>query len=172
MPVTQIHVTPSTVTQGQVLILRGLPGSGKTSFIAQHLPEVPATNIFSADSFFLDAWGRYCFDVTKLKEAHAQCLRKYTAALLFGGDFLVVDNTNTRGVEVAPYYALGEAMGFQVTLITFPWGDDPEVYARRNVHGVLEGTIGAMQTTLRNEKLPPWWRHMRSEEWVNERKTP
>jgi len=49
-------------------IVRGLPGSGKSTF-AQTL-ECP---VFEADMFFVNSQGVYNFDFTRIKDAHAWC---------------------------------------------------------------------------------------------------
>ena len=49
-------------------IVRGLPGSGKSTF-AQTL-NCP---VFEADMFFVNSQGVYNFDFTRIKDAHAWC---------------------------------------------------------------------------------------------------
>jgi len=136
----------------KVLILRGLPGSGKTTF-ARNL--TVASTIVSADDYYM-VDGVYKFDAGKIQQAHNQCLRRYTTYLSSllaqpGPMMLVVDNTNTTAVEIAPYYRLAQAFGWQVEIHLFDC--DVATSVRRNVHGVPESVIYKMAANLQ-EKLP------------------
>ena len=60
-------------------IIRGLPGSGKST-LAHSL--VGDGNYFEADMYFTDPkTGKYNFDHTKLREAHAWCLDRVQEAM-------------------------------------------------------------------------------------------
>lgn len=64
----------------------------------------------------------YRFDPAKLPEAHAQCLKKFirTAQGNTGGalgDVIIVDNTNSTVAEIAPYYAIAEAYGYDTRIL-------------------------------------------------------
>jgi tRNA uridine 5-carbamoylmethylation protein Kti12 len=56
------------MTNKILYIVRGIPGSGKTTF-AKSL-NCP---VFEADMFFVNSQGIYNFDYTKIKDAHAWC---------------------------------------------------------------------------------------------------
>ena len=58
--------------EGDLILLRGLPGSGKTTLanIILQLPSNFNPEILSADDFFEGEDGEYNFDSTKIKEAH------------------------------------------------------------------------------------------------------
>jgi len=53
---------------GVLFLVRGLPGSGKTSFASAIWNDYA---VCEADKFFYDKEGNYNFDGSKLKEAHA-----------------------------------------------------------------------------------------------------
>ena len=66
------------------IILRGNIGVGKSTF-ARDLVEVAKYNfrpiqICSADHFFYDARGNYCFEGHKIHEAHDQCFKHFVEA--------------------------------------------------------------------------------------------
>lgn len=85
-------------------IVRGLPGSGKTT-----LAHSIAQRVYSADDYFTDARGNYNFDASKLGVAHAQCMEgvKYALANWSPGfDRIAVANTFTTHKELAPYLEL------------------------------------------------------------------
>lgn len=142
----------------KVSILRGIPGSGKSHLAGR----IKATTIVSADDFFTDFQGAYNFNPARLGEAHSACLRDYLLALERAKIYnrpchIVVDNTNIRAVEVAPYAALALAFGAELKVITLrtPYG----IAACRNVHSVPERTIIAMFSRLADEdkNFPPHW---------------
>ncbi len=143
----------------RVLILSGVSGSGKSSYIASLVgQEKGKLFVCSADSFF-NKEGGYKFDPSKLGEAHGQCLRDFIEATAFSDEdndqIVVVDNTNTTTEEIAPYYAIAQAYGFSVELVTLEC--DPEVAFKRNQHGVSLAGISAMAERIRNRKVPPFW---------------
>lgn len=85
-----------------LLIVRGLPGSGKSMF-AQSTGRAH----FEADMFFVSKVnGQYYFDPKEIGEAHAWCLKSVSEALASGSD-VVVSNTFTRVWEMLPYINLG-----------------------------------------------------------------
>ena len=67
-----------------VVILRGLPGSGKSVVgrqLAAAAPEGKQCVVCGADFYFTTPSGEYNFDATQLPQAHAQSLLKFVAAL-------------------------------------------------------------------------------------------
>lgn len=142
----------------KVIILRGIPGAGKSTWIEKNIRI--DHRVVSADHHFVDPeTGGYKFDPTQLGVAHARCLRKFVQHLedLPQSWTVVVDNTNTTAVEISPYYALAEAFRCDVEIVTLHC--DPDVAARRNVHGVPGSTVYPMDRRLRAEVLPPRWRN-------------
>jgi len=59
-----------------MFLLRGLPGSGKSTLVGQLGRVYPESVRCSADDFFLSSQGGYHFDRNLLKEAHADCQQK------------------------------------------------------------------------------------------------
>ena len=144
----------------KVVILSGVPGSGKSTYAKGLLTKHPSAVICSADNYFIDKDGDYHFDPSRLSDAHAMCLRRYTSTLLYrAGDpveVVIVDNTNTTALELAPYVALANAYKIPTYLITVEC--DPEVAFKRNVHGVSLEAIKRMTQNLKDRKIPPFWK--------------
>ncbi len=69
---------------------------------------------------------------------------------------VVVDNTNTTTEEIAPYYAVARAYGYDVELVTLLV--DVETAAARNAHGVPMRNIEAMHRRLDQRELPRFWK--------------
>jgi hypothetical protein len=94
----------------KVLILRGIPGCGKTHWaIEKHTPK--GRKICSADHFFIDdRTGDYNFDLALLGQAHSACLGNFIEGLYNSLiDVLIVDNTNIHIWEWQNYYKLAIA---------------------------------------------------------------
>jgi predicted kinase len=67
---------------------------------------------------------------------------------------VVCNNTNTKGYEIAPYYRIAEAYGYDVEII---WViRSPAACKASNEHGVPDNVIDAMISGV--ESLPPWWK--------------
>jgi predicted kinase len=138
----------------KAVILVGVSGSGKSTFASR---EYPSAVTVSADHYFM-VDGEYRFDVSKLGEAHGACLRAFVEAAISGVGRIVVDNTNTTLVELAPYISLAKAYGYGVEVVRVRC--PVSVAAARNTHGVPEGAIRAMDariTAMMDAGLPPFW---------------
>lgn len=157
---------PSSFTK-KVFIMRGLPGSGKSHYVKNNLPElksevidlnwdIPVTlrAVVSADHFFENEKGEYNFNPSLLPEAHRACLKSFLDHLQNRVQEVVVDNTNTQLWEMSPYVALGEAFGYEVKILHIRV--DIETSVSRNTHGVPRRVIGEMWK--RWEKPLPWWK--------------
>lgn len=103
-----------------VIIMQGVSGSGKSTYArnVQRSRNASAETcwIVSADDYFVDSEGRYNFDPSKLGEAHATCFARVLDLLRMAGDVdparsmcIIVDNTNSTAIEIAPYMAAAAA---------------------------------------------------------------
>lgn len=140
----------------KVFILRGLPGSGKSTE-ANRLETQNNAIIVSADHSMIDEMGVYKFDPTKIGLAHATCMRNFinnVAGNLHFGKDVVVDNTNTTAVEIAPYIAVANAFGWQYEIKLIEC--DPEIAFSRQTHGVPRKTFDHMERNLK-VPLPGYW---------------
>ncbi len=137
-------------------IMRGLPGSGKST-IARSLrspisPRSPfRPTICSADAYMLDERGHYCFDAGLLPEAHANCKRDAEVATNYGRD-VVVDNTNIQRWMFQPYLELAEREDYAVVVVdVYDGGLSDEALALRNVHGCPQETIARMRARYEHD---------------------
>lgn len=134
-----------------VKVMRGVPGSGKSTWVKQNIHNAV---ICSADEYFMTPQGEYRFDASKLGAAHNWCLRSFIDELQKPhGRTVVVDNTNVKVFEIAPYYRVAEALGHAVEII---WIHCPPITAfQRGLHGVPLQKVYDM--ALGFDPLPPWW---------------
>jgi predicted kinase len=152
---------------GAVVVLSGVSGSGKSSFVSSFTSKAEENNIrwqkFSADDFFYNADGEYKFDPRYLGQAHQRCLREFAEAAQQGynpykkeeRDFLLVDNTNTTALEIAPYAALSGAYNRPLILVTFVC--DPFVAAERNKGRAPLSVVFEQDQRLRAREIPGFW---------------
>ena len=129
---------------GKVLVLlRGLPGSGKSSFANLIWSSFV---ICEADQFFYDAEGNYNFDPSKLKEAHKYCRDKVESFMLDNEKNpqfypeIIVSNTFTREWEMEEYFKLANKYGYKVVSLIIE-----NRHNGKNIHGVPDDKIQIMK---------------------------
>jgi len=87
----------------RLILVRGLPGSGKST-TAQNISDEYGYIHLEADMYF-EKDGEYVFDLNKLEEAHEWCLNQTKSYLRSGFD-VIVSNTFTQSWELKPYIEL------------------------------------------------------------------
>ena len=92
----------------ELFLLRGLPGSGKST-LAKSLGGMH----IEADMYFMYE-GKYDFDATKIKDAHAWCQNAAKVWMTSEVPKIVVSNTFTQEWEMQPYYDLAKEHGYTV----------------------------------------------------------
>ncbi|XP_063362656.1 uncharacterized protein LOC134651475 [Cydia amplana] len=130
-----------------LILMRGLPGSGKSS-LARQLVETmcPGMNyksfIFSTDDFFMHR-GRYEFQKYMLPEAHLWNQNKVQEAIGRGLSPIFVDNTNVEIRHMEPYVRAGLRGGYIIEVLepNTPWAKKVGHLARKNSHDVNISTL-------------------------------
>lgn len=149
----------------KVIIMRGLPGSGKSTYLRKLDEASERINIVcSADSYpgLYDEDNNINFAL--LSDAHDFCFAKFAQACgnVANGsiepEFIAVDNTNTQLFEMAPYRMLARCMKLPVEFVTMQHQEsDIEKLIARNTHNVPGQTLWRMYSNW--AALPTFWEH-------------
>ena len=120
-------------------IVRGLPGSGKSTF-AKSLGGIH----FEADQFFM-VDGEYKFDGSKIKDAHKWCQNEVNTAMILNhttnlNNVIVVSNTFTQEWEMQPYLDMAKDWGYTVFSVIVE-----NRHGGVNVHGVPDEKLEIMK---------------------------
>jgi predicted kinase len=128
--------------QGDLILLRGLPGSGKSTFGSTilQLPNNNPQEVLSADDFFVNNEGEYIFDSTKLKEAHNFCQFRCSERMRQGIARIVVANTFTEEWEMEEYFKMAERYNYRVHTIIVE-----NRHGNESIHGVPEDNFKKMK---------------------------
>ncbi len=161
----------------RVIILQGTSGSGKSTWARRQKDAV----ICSADDNLIDPDGSYRFTPERQAEGHKLCLRKFTTLLMASAqavadrqnylwsvrlpldtpdwkekaEILIVDNTNTRSLYMAPYVALAQAFQCQVEILSFR--APVEVCVARNNGRAPLNVVKEMVEAIDHFTMPPLW---------------
>jgi predicted kinase len=148
--VRRARMTRKTAASKKMIMMRGVPGSGK-SYLAEQLAQIAGQTgsvvLYSTDEFFM-VDGRYQFDPSKLGKYHMQNIERAAKAAENGVDTIIIDNTNIRHWEMRAYAQIADKNGYEVEFVesNSPWAKDAVECARRNRHGVpLDKIIQMLQ---------------------------
>lgn len=128
---------------GILFLVRGLPGSGKSSF-ATHIWNEYA--VCEADKFFYDKEGNYNFDPTKLKQAHEWCRNEVETRMKdhqINEQYypeIAVSNTFTQEWEMEEYFKLAEKYNYKVVSLIIE-----NRHGSKNLHGVPDDKVEIMR---------------------------
>ena len=117
----------------ELFLLRGLPGSGKST-----LAESIGGMHMEADKYFMYE-GKYEFDASKLKEAHAWCQNAVKVWMTNSVPKIVVSNTFTQTWEMDYYFELAKEHGYRVYSLVVE-----NRHGGENVHNVPKEKIEEM----------------------------
>ena len=122
-----------------LILIRGLPGSGKTSF-AKIISEGGKYPVFEIDDYFTDEQGYYSFRFEENHLAYKQCLEKVEAAMHSDCTKIIVANTFTMEWEIEPYLRLGSKHSYKTHVMVME-----NRHGNSNVHSIPEEQIQRMR---------------------------
>jgi predicted kinase len=116
-----------------LVLLRGLPGSGKST-----VAELITNRNVAAD----DYPGLYTeegFQPSLLGRAHDWCREIVETWMHYGEELIAVHNTFTTEKEMAPYYFIAEAFGYRIVSLVVE-----NRHGNKSIHGVPDETMKKM----------------------------
>jgi predicted kinase len=117
-----------------IIICRGIPGAGKSTF-AHTLSKA----VCCADDYFANGDEYRWFD-DKIDIAHAWCERKCERFMKIGISKIVVANTSTTQKEMQPYFNLAKQYGYKTFSIIVE-----NRHGNKSVHNVPEESLQKMR---------------------------
>lgn len=126
----------------KLILIRGVSGSGKTTYAKKLMKEDPTLSHYEADMFFYGDDDYYHFDPRQLKDAHSWC-QGSTEKDLKNGKSVIVSNTFTQKWELQPYIEMANKYGAQV-IIKKMTGN------YKNIHGVPDDIVERMKDRWEN----------------------
>lgn len=121
-----------------LILLRGLPGSGKTT-LASVLSEGGKYPVFSIDDYFTDKKGSYHFVHTENHLAYHQCEQRTMEAMKAGVEKIFVANTFTIDWELEPYFKMASELNYTLFVVTVE-----NYHGSGNVHMIPDEQIRKM----------------------------
>ena len=119
-----------------LILIRGVSGSGKTTYARKLLQQHDNLVHLEADMYFYND-NQYIFNSSKLKQAHSWCLSNTTQCLK-DGKSVVVSNTFTQKWEIQPYLDVAKLYNVDINIMK-------AIGCYNNVHGVCPETVRRMQ---------------------------
>lgn len=121
-------------------IIRGLPGSGKTTLAKTF------GRYFEADHYFEDGFGGYHWRPRELADAHLACARNCEACMRNGLSPVTVSNTFITLASMHEYEDMAKRYGYTVEVHDlFDAGLTDMQLCHRNAHAVPLATIERMR---------------------------
>lgn len=124
----------------KLILMRGLPGSGKSS-LAQSLDGL----VLSTDDFFTKK-GVYKFNIRAVGIAHGWNQKRAQKAMESGEELVIIDNTNIQAKEMKPYARMAKEFGYEIEIMeaNTPHQFDVDKLAQYNKHNVPKDKIQEM----------------------------
>ncbi|MBS1646347.1 MAG: AAA family ATPase [Bacteroidetes bacterium] len=122
-----------------LILLRGLPGSGKTT-LSKILSEQGTYPCYSIDDFFTEKEsGVYTFFFDKNHLAYKQCEEQTKESMLKKEEKIIVHNTFTLEWELEPYFKMAAQYQYQIFVLTVE-----NRHGGKNTHQISDEQIQKM----------------------------
>jgi len=118
-----------------IIIIRGLPGSGKSS-----LAKLFNTKAICCADDFITHNGIYSWKPETVHISHKWCQRKCERFMKIGAKLIIIANTNTTEKELKPYFNLADEFDYKIYSLILE-----NRHGGVNVHDVPEETLIKMK---------------------------
>ena len=122
-----------------LIILRGLPGAGKTT-LAKLLSENNKWPRFSIDSYFTDpVTNEYNFQFENNHLAYKNCEEQTKTAMENKTEKIFIDNVFSLDWEIEPYFKLASIYNYSVFVVTVE-----NYHSNKNSHSISDEQLQKM----------------------------
>ncbi len=118
-----------------LIIVRGLPSSGKTSF-----GKLLGTKAICSADDYITHKGVYMWKPETVSKSHDWCQRKCRRFMQIGAQRIVIANTNTTAREMQPYIDMAKRYGYVYYSVIVE-----KRHENFNDHGVPQQTLEKMK---------------------------
>lgn len=131
------------------LILRGVPGSGKSSFVDMILKAYPMAAIHAVDDLHRDSDSHFVWNEPKTRAFYLLNFANFIKSCESEMPLVVCDCINLTVEDFEPYLEAAREFGYQAYVVV-PDMPTAEVAAVRNAHGVTKHQIDEMFNSWEN----------------------
>ena len=121
-----------------LILLRGLPGAGKTA-LAKVFSEDGKYPLISTDDYFTGPKGEYRFKFDKNHLAYEQCEEKTLVEMKRGVEKIFVHNCFALEWEMAPYFKMAGENNYKVFVLTVE-----NRHGSKNIHNITGDQLKKM----------------------------
>ena len=123
----------------KLILVRGIPGSGKSTVAKRIKESNPDISHYEADTYFVDDKGCYNFNPSLIKLAHNWCQNE-TKKDIESGKSVIVSNTFSQIWEMQNYFDLG--LKYNCDIQVYEMSHEPVLQGKqKNIHEVPDNTI-------------------------------
>eukprot|EP00111_Clytia_hemisphaerica_P013144 TCONS_00038582-protein len=136
----------------KMIILRGLPGSGKSEIAKKLMQGHQSCKTFSADGYFTEQAVAlntdYKFVGKEIDAAHKYCRDRVIEAIQNGTEVVIIDNTHSQRWEYRIYERLAILCGFKSHVVEIECSNDStrQDFQKRCIHHVTDHVHKEMYT--------------------------
>lgn len=129
----------------KLVICRGLPGSGKTTWANTLIKMYGGVNLATDDYYMVGE--NYLWDSKKIPQAHEWNQWRCDQAMRYEIETIVISNTNTTWKQIKPYVSMAMKYGYSIQVVEPPtsWKYDVQECFNNNSHNVPLEAIQRMR---------------------------